>query len=474
MGVRTDLLGRQVRCPHCSQIMLAPAPAAQPEKPVSHTAPTPPSTSAPVPPVESEAVPHPPSSEDEGSNITFDKKKEAADSILSEENDTDDEVFSSQTGSKVPAPVVPPLDPDPAAIPPHGGSASKIPTMELRTPVEIIPAPISASALLPPSSPPSPPPPLDPASTSPAASSTPNNPFAFDTKPAPVAAPMSPLAQVAEAPMSDEREAGTRTRDPLASDRPRAPRWLLYGLVTYAAVMTVLALYGLFFRSQDRPDPGHPLSTIPDTFGEFDPATRKKVSQLKLDFDAPLPTGQTAVLGQRLEIGQLEIEPTAVEKRRLRIIREGQRETQRRTTNFDALVLQLRVKNLSPDRPIFPLDPAFTRSAKMDDRPAMRLAIGRMMLYGGAISWPFAERVRREYEEAQARDDQPLNPGETRDYIVFTNEDASLAQVIQKAGEPLLWRVQIRRGVVEHGGKEVPVSAIVGIEFKPSEIRNLD
>jgi hypothetical protein len=475
MGVRAELLGRKVRCPHCSQVALAPAHVAQSEKPFSHSAPTPPSAPASVPPVEPEASLHPLSSGDDGSNITFDKKKEAADSILSEENDTDDEVFSSQTGSKVTAPVVPAFDPDPAAVPPHGGSASKIPTLELRTPVDIIPAPISASSLLPPQPPP---PPLvsGPASTSPAASMTPNNPFAFDTsKPVPVEAPTSPSAQVAlEAPVPAQGEPGTRTRDPLAIDRPHASRWVFYGLVAYAAVMTVLALYGLFFRSQNKPDPGHPLSTIPDTFGEFDPASRKKVSRLKLDFDAPLPAGQLAGLGQRLQIGQLEIEPIAAEKRRLRIIREGQGETQRRTTNFDALVLQLRVKNLSPDRPIFPLDPAFTRAAKMDDRPAMRLAIGRLMLYGGAISWPFPERVRREYEEAQARDDQPLNPAETRDYVVFTNEDSSLAQVIQKASEPLLWRVQIRRGVVDHGGKEVPVSAIVGIEFKPSEIRNLD
>ena len=32
-------------------------------------------------------------------------KKEAADSILSDDNESDDEVFSSQTGSKVPAAV---------------------------------------------------------------------------------------------------------------------------------------------------------------------------------------------------------------------------------------------------------------------------------------------------------------------------------------------------------------------------------
>ena len=79
---------------------------------------------------------------------------------------------------------------------------------------------------------------------------------------------------------------------------PRRSRLLLYVLVPYAAVMTLLALYGLLFRSGDKPDPGHPLSTIPDNFGEFDPAARKKVSQLKLDFDAPLPSDQVAGLGQ--------------------------------------------------------------------------------------------------------------------------------------------------------------------------------
>jgi hypothetical protein len=256
---------------------------------------------------------------------------------------------------------------------------------------------------------------------------------------------------------------------------PRS-RLILYVLVPYAAIMTLLALYGFLFRSGDKPDPGHPLSTIPDTFGEFDPAARKKVSQLKLDFDAPLPSDQVAGLGQRIQIGQLEIEPVSVEKRPLTILKTTKTagEPQRRTTRFDALVLRMRVKNTSQDSPIYPLDPAFTRAAKMDDRPAMRLAIGRQMLYGGAISWPFGERLKREYEEAQSLDDQPLKPGETRDFVVFTNEDSSIAQVVKKATEPLLWRVQVRRGLIEYRGKDVPVSAIIGIEFRPSDVRNLD
>jgi hypothetical protein len=249
---------------------------------------------------------------------------------------------------------------------------------------------------------------------------------------------------------------------------------LLYVLIPYAAIMTLLAMYGLFSRKADTLDPGHPLSTIPDNFGEFDPAARKKVSQLKLDFDAPLPAAQQTGLGEPVQIGQLEIEPVAVEKRPLSIVKELEGVQQRRTTRLHALVLRLRVTNTSADIPIFPLDPAFTRSAKMEDRPAMRLAIGRQMLYGGAISWPFGDGVKREYEEAQARDDQPLKPGETREYVVFTNEDAGIAQVVKRATEPLLWRVQVRRGMIEFRGKEVPVTAIIGIEFKPSDVRNLD
>lgn len=474
------MLGRHVRCPHCSQVVLSPAPprAESPAaKQISHTAPTPPSTPAPLPPVEGARVSD--GAGQEVGNITF-ERKETADSILSEDHESDDEVFSSQTGSKVPAPVVPALEHEPPDPSPHlGASASKIPTLELRTPVEIIPAPISASSLLPP------PPASEPATTTVPGSAAPTNPFTFDSPASPrpahpptAASPPQETTSGKEAPPTgvDERHDGARSGRQVATGGSRPSRVLLLVLIPYAAIMTVLAIYGLFYRKAETLEPGHPLSTIPDTFGEFDPAARRKVSQLKLDFDAPLPAGQRAELGERIRIGQLEIEPLAVQKRPLTIIREGKSaaDTQRRTTRFEALVLQLRVKNLSTDLPVFPLDPAFTRSAKMGDRPAMRLAIGRQTLYGGAISWPFGVGVKREYEESQARDDQPLNPGETRDYVVFTNEDAGLEQVVMKATEPLLWRVQVRRGVVEYKSKEVPVSAIIGVEFKPGDIRNLD
>ena len=192
------MLGRHVRCPHCSQVVLAPAPtptnaASQPAKQFSHTAPTPPTASPSLPPVEKEITRAADSTHHEEAEITFDKK-EAADSILSDDNESDDEVFSSQTGSKVPAPVVPAPDHEgPGAPGPHGASASKIPTLELRTPVEIIPAPISASTLLPP------PPPLEPATTAIPAPLTPSNPFAFDASGPPLPAQPVPSDQATTA-----------------------------------------------------------------------------------------------------------------------------------------------------------------------------------------------------------------------------------------------------------------------------------
>ena len=104
----------------------------------------------------------------------------------------------------------------------------------------------------------------------------------------------------------------------------------------------------------------------------------------------------------------------------------------------------------------------------------MRLVIGKHVLYGGAITWPFSEKVKREYEEGQERDYVPLRPGESREYIVFTHEDSTLTATIMKATDPLQRRVQVRRGSIEFKGKDVPVTAIISVEFTPSQIQNLD
>ena len=122
MGVRTEMLGRHVRCPHCSQVVLAPTvstgtPAASPRAEDSKPAPVPPpAEESPNPfafgsPPRSQSKPHegeqkpkpdPVARPHDEPEFIFDQKKESPDSILSDESDSEDEVFSSKTGSKLP------------------------------------------------------------------------------------------------------------------------------------------------------------------------------------------------------------------------------------------------------------------------------------------------------------------------------------------------------------------------------------
>ena len=65
----------------------------------------------------------------------------------------------------------------------------------------------------------------------------------------------------------------------------------------YALLATVVAIYGLFFKSGDKLETGHPLSNLPDNFGEFEPATRKKVTMYRFNVDGDLPPDQRTGLG---------------------------------------------------------------------------------------------------------------------------------------------------------------------------------
>jgi hypothetical protein len=249
---------------------------------------------------------------------------------------------------------------------------------------------------------------------------------------------------------------------------------IFYAVVGYAALMTLLAIYGLFIKSGERLDPGHPLSTIPDSFGEFDPVSRKQVSQYKFPVDGELPANQRAGLGGKIEIGQLAIEPVKLESRPLKVITEGKQEKPLMKTLPKALVMQLRITNTSGEFSIFPMDPALTRKARIDDKPATRLVVGKQIFYGGGIEWPVATNVKRKYEEQQEKDWTPLKPGESRDYVVFTDSDRQILKAVTDLNDTILWRVQVRRGLIQFKGKDIPVTAMIGVEFKSSDVKSSD
>jgi hypothetical protein len=598
MGVPGELLGKQVRCPHCKQVVLAPVtagPAAAPA-PAAAQPPPPPAAPPPAPPPPTVAPPvvvaappppppaaPPPPPEPELPVFSLPQRKEGADSIMSEPDESDDEVFGSHPGSRLS--TIPPLDaappaPEPAPPPPARAvetvadnpfafataAAPAPPPSPPPPPRPAAPAPV-VHAPPPPAAPPPPPAPVyaavpvSPAATAaPAAPTGPfadlapvslpavfavpqpppppavaravpvpavapapvpaqavpvpavavpvpaapaavplapasaptGNPFAdFDAATEPAPAPARPAAPAEDLP-DDDRARKRKRRDEDDRDtradkreekrgRARAAAdggsggvkpVVLIAVGVYTLLATVLALYGLFFKSGDSLERGHPLSTIPDNFGEFDPATRKKTSQYKFPVDGELPPELRTSLGGKVAVGEIEVQPLRIERRKLVVNIESANEKKQDVSRVPALVLTMTIKNTSSDLNIFPMDPAFTRRAAGDDKPITRLVVSKAQFFaGGYIPWPLPAAIKKQSEVQQANDAVPLKPGEARDYVVFTNALPDVVKTVEGAKDALQWRVQVRRGPVTYRGKEVPVTAVIGVDFKASDIR---
>ena len=79
------------------------------------------------------------------------------------------------------------------------------------------------------------------------------------------------------------------------------------------------------------------------------------------------------------------------------------------------------------------------------------------------------------YETQQANDVKPLGPGQTQEYVVFTDaRNTQIIGAVLDARESVQWRVEVRRAPTEIGGKELPVTAIVGVDFKPGDVKKPD
>jgi len=135
-------------------------------------------------------------------------------------------------------------------------------------------------------------------------------------------------------------------------------------------------------------------------------------------------------------------------------------------------VLTLAIKNTS-DLNIFPMDPAFTRRSERDDKPITRVVVSKSEFFaGGHIPWPLGSGIKKRIEVQQANDSIALKPNETREYVVFTDARADIIKAAEGSKDTMQWRVQVRRAPVMLRGKEVPVTAIIGVDFKASDIKS--
>jgi hypothetical protein len=553
MGIAVEMAGRKVRCPHCKQVVQAP-PLEPPRVKVTPPLPPPKPTPAPIeeskedsalhassgtmpvvsimdsvvspkePADSSEVVGKPPEMppkaevKEELTEFTFASRGgEAADSILSDPDESEDEVFSSTMATRLIIPDLPPLpkltptvvaqapprvEPEPDATNPFEFPSSDLPPLPPPPPGELsqianLSSPLSDELLSsesgsievsPTTNPSMKPvaPELIPVTTQLSAFSQPvvesNSWQGFETASAEVKSPE--LAVVAIPHEPEKRSYGTRSREesPEPSTSGGKFKILFFVVSAYAAIATLVAIYAFFFAKPNI-DPGHPLSTMPDNWGDFPPAERKKIGQGPLRADGDLPPQLRVAMGQKLTVGQLEIEPIQVELRKLNLKMRSQAgdvsSPYPGEPDSPALVLKLRLKNTSDDVSFCPIDPAFTRKeVKNDPIPLTGLMLPGRSFWGGPVPWPMSrdnfvnKSVGRICEDDQVADSQPLLPGQTREYIVFSSKNPDLIRAVRASKDTIEWRLQLRRGLIELNGHDVPVTALIGVDFQAADIKN--
>jgi hypothetical protein len=214
---------------------------------------------------------------------------------------------------------------------------------------------------------------------------------------------------------------------------------------------------------------------FPDIEGEnpgVRPAKGKLGKRFRDHLEKDLPPQLRTTLGKAIQVGDLEVVPLSVSWRKINFVTPGYKPEPSET---ESLVLNLLLKNTSASSAFHPLDPYFERrwtlvpSASKADMPFTYLTVGKERFYGGPIR--AEERKERRETIGGQNLDRELQPGESLKTFVCTSPDDAVKQAVEQTTQPMLWRVQIRRGLVQtpHRG-EVPACAVVGIEFTRNQV----
>lgn len=266
---------------------------------------------------------------------------------------------------------------------------------------------------------------------------------------------------------------------PSAQGRVKAESWQTYAaiiLLPYAIVATAAAVY--FYYQAHKVPQG--FEALPDVEGEHTGAARHKPQSYAFErviADAPLPAKLWTRLGRPIQVGDVEILPTVVEQRKIVYCYEGSGRQQAESAN-QALVLTLHLTNTSKDDTFAPTDPAFVKlwdptHNPRPPKPYTYLQIGNDKFFGGACRWqPLGRRDGEPLEYVQGQDFRDsLEPGQAMTSVVCTNpEDTKVLPALERAGGPLRWRIEVRRGLIRAGNRDRSACAVIGVVFDSSEI----
>jgi len=271
---------------------------------------------------------------------------------------------------------------------------------------------------------------------------------------------------------------------PVASKSMAMPI-IFFSLLSYSVMATAILI--LVLVRMKTAGPLHPLEYIPDVDGDNPGAKRTKIR-----FNHDKETTQTIVpshlrtkIGLAIRVGELEVTPLAVEKATVSVLVSGFSKAE--PCKGDSLVLRLKLKNVSSDQTFSPLDYYFNRKWKEKSKnsyppPFTFVQFGtekpEKSFFGGPANWlPLAlagskksQSPRETVEDENL--DKILEPGDEMTAFLCTDGDDSSAQEILNHQGPMLWRLQVRRGLVPVGAKEIPATAVIGVEFGAIDVKN--
>jgi hypothetical protein len=413
MAVSEEYLGQQVRCPTCQQVVLAPVPPPSPSE---------------VPSFE----------------VSGDPER---DSIFAPPQSVGDGLFDDEPPPRIEIPThigFPSLGLDQPAPPTDGPSAPPVaPQPDRLTVTYTGPEPPAPGADL----------------------LSPDGPAAA---PAPQEAPApdgEPLVKV-ESRVRPSRGGGWVTAI------------VLVPLISYS----ILATIAIIILLSERRGATHPLEMVPDLEGDHKGgAQRGGGKRGSVEFrlpnpDQPVPPQLRVPLAdppRSLAVGDLEVTPQKVERGR------PQWAIGPTLQSFpeDALILRLKLRNVSRDVTFYPMDRYFERAwPKMpgDHKPYTLLEMGERKFYGGPLDWSHKEEFLKGQDV-----NKELKPGEEMATFVCTNPEEHVVRALDGYAGPLVWHVQLRRGLVrwttrDGAERDDSATAVVGVEFSAADVKAAD
>jgi hypothetical protein len=434
MAVSREFLGQQVRCPHCQQVVLAPGPAPAPAP-------------AELPTIE---VP----------------RHDEIESIFTPPEAAGEDLFGSSAAPRIEFPTEP-------AFP---RLALEEPTMPTETAGEPVPLPApEANQPTITYTEPEPPASLTATEVMPPEAATPT---------ATTTEPFAPAEEAPAPPPEESLPISVESRHRVRRSNPWVIPLIIAPLAFYSFMATLYILDTKYFHFMTPPPPPHPLEILPDLEGDNKGGAVRGGKRGSVDVhwpsrDLPLPAHLRVPLGGTLAIGDLEVKPEKVERKRISYDIPGYNPT---PAQEDSLAVTLRLRNRSTDVTFKPMDRFFARdraSPSLSPQYTL-LEMGERKFYGGPLKWLslVAARDKRSHIEFVEKQgvNRELKPGEEMTTFVCTNPDDHAVEALENYQGPLLWHVQLRRGLVKWTTKngverDDPATAVVGIEFTAADVK---